>query len=625
MTWLYSIIFTGLMFSSQGSEVPSVEPTIQDRPQVAEAAMADESERFSQTYPLNANGRVCLSNINGSVVVEAWDRNEVKVEYTKTADTKERLGDVDVRIDAKPDFIEIEADITWKRDTGGWRTNNKLQVDFHLTVPRGAVLNEIETVNGSVTISKFTNFAKVSAVNGTVTATNLRGTANLSTVNGEINADFDKLEPGTKVTLSTVNGAAKVVIPSDSNATLKVDSLNGNITTDFGLPVRKGKYVGRDLYGRIGSGEVPVKLSSVNGPLTISRQNDGKTLSPATDLLQQKKDEDWDDEEGAVIIDNNKLNKEVSKSLKTTHKEIVKMRPEIAKVTAESMAAAAEAVKAAKALDPQELEVRLREARERERDFAGHIANIGFITGAPRIEKKSGSISVKGVPKVTIDAKGCAVSVQGWDKNEVQYRVVQFSGPRPGAPLEVTESHGDSSVNINVKAPSFGGRLFDRRSTVRIEVFVPKRTNLKIDSDGSVRLEGVSGDLEVSGADESINVRDVDGTMRVSSSDGRIRVVGFSGDIVAESANGSINLEGDFQNLQARAEGAPILLTVPEGSGADLEATCPDVRGEGISLTRISTDESLSRYRIGSGGPKFTVSTDGEIRVRSTGSLRASL
>src|SRR5262249_29165227 len=151
----------------------------------------------------------------------------------------------------------------------GWRHNGKLQVEFHVTAPRGAVLNEVETVNGSVSVSNFSNYTKISAVNGDVSAANLRGTANLSTVNGQLSADFDRLDTGSKVNLSTVNGTARVVIPSDSNATFKVDSLNGNITNDFGLPVRKGKYVGRDLYGKVGSGDVSIRMSSVNGALTI--------------------------------------------------------------------------------------------------------------------------------------------------------------------------------------------------------------------------------------------------------------------------------------------------------------------------------------------------------------------
>src|SRR6185295_5626407 len=113
--------------------------------------------------------------------------------------------------------------------------------------------------NGSVSIANFTNKMSISAVNGSVDASNVRGNVRLSTVNGELRADLDRLEPGSKISLETVNGKANLVLPSDANATIKAESVNGNITNDFGLPVRKGKYVGRDMYGRLGNGDVQIK------------------------------------------------------------------------------------------------------------------------------------------------------------------------------------------------------------------------------------------------------------------------------------------------------------------------------------------------------------------------------
>ena len=77
----------------------------------------------------------------------------------------------------------------------------KLKVEYRLTVPRKAILDEIETVNGSVKISNTQQSTKASAVNGNVRATNLRGTARLSTVNGTIEADFDQLQTGSKISL----------------------------------------------------------------------------------------------------------------------------------------------------------------------------------------------------------------------------------------------------------------------------------------------------------------------------------------------------------------------------------------------------------------------------------------
>ncbi|HTH51189.1 MAG TPA: DUF4097 family beta strand repeat-containing protein, partial [Pyrinomonadaceae bacterium] len=451
MSWLYSIFLAGLALSNASH--PVALPAVQNASPAAYVRV-DETEHFDQTYPLSPNGRVSLSNVNGGITVEAWDRNEVRVEYTKTADSKERLADVQVNIDARGDAISIETDYdNWKKDKDkSWKFSGRLEVEFHLMVPRGAMLNEIETVNGSVAVSNFTNFTKISAVNGTVKATNIRGTARLSTVNGEVQADFDRLENGSRISLDTVNGRVALVIPSDSNATVKADSLNGSITNDFGLPVRKGKYVGRDLYGRLGSGDIQIKLSSVNGGLAIGRKNDGRSLSPSVDLLpaKSKDDDDWDndvdvdvDVDPKVKVDTAKINRDVQKSLKETQKAMkasqkqitTTIAPEIAKSVADSVAASADAIaKTATILNSDEMQRSMREA-VRQQAAAARAINVAWLPGVPHVDTKSESFPVKGVPTVNVEGNSCAVKVTGWDKSEVQYRVVQFSPARINSPL----------------------------------------------------------------------------------------------------------------------------------------------------------------------------------------------
>lgn len=615
MSWIYTIVFSGLLFAGRSDmpAMPNLEPVTE--PAVAVAAIGDESERFSQTYPLSANGRVNVSNVNGSVTVEGWDRNEVKLEYVKTADTKERLAEVEVRIEASNDSFSVESDYGNRKNGDRWRDMGKIVVDYRLMVPRGAVLDEAETVNGSVTVSGFTNSIKVSAVNGQVSATNIRGTAKVSTVNGDVNADLERVESGSKIALETVNGRVNLTIPSDTSAIIKAESLNGDIRNDFGLPVRKGKYVGRDLYGRIGSGDAQIKLSSVNGSLTVARRNDGRTVSPSTNMLTQKDDdEDWDADAGRAA----KLNKEIAaahRATKESAKAVAKTAPEIAKITTESVERAVQVIKA------EDLAKVLAEAGAQQAVLAARVSDAVFTQPAPRIERKSGSFKMKSKPTVTIDAKGCAVSIRGWDKNEVQYRVTQFADPRRSLPLEMSEQHTDTSVTLKVVNPDAavrGGRFVSDRNRVRIEVFVPERSNLRITSNGQIRVDGVEGDVQVDGEDEAINVRDVEGKLKVSNSDGHIRVIGFRGEIDAATNDGMINLEGDFDKLTARGSEGSITLTLPEDASADLEANCPELVGDGIALQRLSTAESKTRYRIGRGGALYHIETAGDITVRSS-------
>jgi hypothetical protein len=601
----------------------------------------DETERFEQIYPLNANGRVNVSNVNGSIIVEAWDRNEVKLEAIKTADTQENLADVEIKIDSRQDSFSVEADYdSTKNGKREWKNYRKLEVQFRLSVPRTAVLNEIETVNGSVAVSNFVNYTKVSAVNGEVKATNLRGNANLSTVNGSVDAVFDRLETGTKISLSTVNGRVNLMIPSDSNATIKADTLNGSINNDFGLPVRTGEYVGRDLYGKIGTGVVEIRLNSVNGGLTVNRKNDGKSLSPAKDLLPQKSDNEDDNDHVRRGVNPAKINKEVAKAvsasqkeaakaLKDAQKELNQLSPELEITVQEAIKHSVKEVEqTTQMINSPEFKEKIKQIEKSQRDALVRLGDINWVSGTPTVEKKTGTFAVKGIPKVTVDAKGCAVTVRGWDKAEVMYTVKKFSRSHNQSPIELKVNNTDSTVNITVSnsdSSAGGGNFFDDNNHVGIEVYVPKKSNLRITADGEIRLEGVSGELELNGKDESINVRDSSGKMRVASADGRIRIVGFSGELDAKSVDGETYLEGDFEKLSARTVDGSIMLTLAENADFNIESNLKDILAEGFTLQHLGDGKNTSRWKAGKGGTNYFLYTtaEGTISIRSKNTLVA--
>jgi DUF4097 and DUF4098 domain-containing protein YvlB len=623
MSWIYTIVFAGLMFSSNGGALNSPPAlALSQSAQADKQVKQDESERTDQTYPFNPNGRVSVSNVNGSITVESWERNEIRLESIKTADSKETLSEVQIRVEARQDSFNVETDYgSWQRQPGGTWKNRKIDVQFHLWVPRGAVLDEIETVNGSVTVSNFINITKISAVNGNVNASNLRGTANLSTVNGEVLADFDRLETGSRISLETVNGRVNLTIPSDASATVRADSVNGSITNDFGLPVRKGQYVGRDLYGRIGSGDVQVKLSSVNGPLSIGRKSDGRSLSPATNLLPQKSkdDEDMDDNDSndeSSNVDVQKMNRDVARQvrqsqrdvmvMKEKQKELMKVKPmkvEVPPIEIPKIDIDLEAInKATAAIDAEKLNESVKKAVDMQK-IMPRMFEVNRMR-MPRVEKRSDSFVVKGVPKVTVDAPGCAVRVRAWDKQEVQYTVSQYTDARDRAAFTSSENHTDSAVNIKVvnnDQESRDGVFSNEMRRVRVDVFVPKKSNLRIVTNGEIRVEGVSGDLELKGADESINVRDVDGKMALTNGDGLVRIVGFHGELNATTSDGDVYLEGDFDKLTGNASDGSFYLTVPETANASISSNTE------IDSGNVNVKEAgENKWQLGNGGKNYT-------------------
>ncbi len=648
MSWLSSLLIMGAVFVS-GTDLPvsNYQNTYtKKKTKTVKKQSADETERFEKTYPFNSDGKIEISNINGSIIIEAWDKPEIYLEAIKIADSKERLSDVEIVIDESQSKFSLETDYKpWKKRSGSkYRRYGKLQVNFRLKVPRTAVLDEVESVNGSVKVSDMTNYTVVSAVNGAVRATNLRGTAKLSTVNGSVVVDFSQLNNDSIISLGTVNGSVRLTIPSAANATVRADTTNGSITNDFGLPVRKGKYVGRDLYGRIGSGDVKIKLNSVNGGLHIKRKDDGGTPNPAVNLLPNKNSDDFDDSfEMRLELNMNRVNKninkiiresrnkavivnkkEIEKAMKEAQKEMSKIKPKLDRINAEALK------KAAEAIDNAEIEKQIEAARLAQTAELARIADSVRLSRSPYIVEKSDSFEVKGIPDVKIDADNCSVQVRGWNKPEISYSITRIVRNRSQDEPQVSVRHNkkdkankvNSDVEIRVvnKDSDALGISPNRSNKVRVEVFVPKKSNLRIHTNKEIRLEGVSGQLRLFGQDNSINVRDADGELRVKSQDGMIRVVGFDGKVWSETVDGETMLEGNFKKIYSRTADGNITVTLPEDTNAKVYANV-ETSVEGFDSALENSGKT--KWTIGQGVHKynFNVQAEGKVFIRNKQSI----
>jgi DUF4097 and DUF4098 domain-containing protein YvlB len=250
------------------------------------------TEEFHQTYALSPDGRIELDNINGDVRISSWDQNQVKVDAVKYADSKERLDEAKIEIESGKDYLSIRTKYPSHDNTWNWGShNNPASVEYTLTVPRTASLDEIKLINGSLNVTGVSGEVRASCINGRLEAHDLAGEARLSTINGKLDARFDQLA-GHSVELSSVNGSVDLTIPSDSQAEVEANTVSGGIDNDFGLHVNGHRFVGRDLHGELGNGKTHIKLSNVNGRLQIHRAQDGRALSPVKDLNHHNGDDD---------------------------------------------------------------------------------------------------------------------------------------------------------------------------------------------------------------------------------------------------------------------------------------------------------------------------------------------
>jgi hypothetical protein len=117
----------------------------------------------------------------------------------------------------------------------------------------------------------------------------------------------------------------------------------------------------------------------------------------------------------------------------------------------------------------------------------------------------------------------------------------------------------------------------------------------------------------------------VNGLVDARSGDGSITIDGQIRGLHARSGDGRVRVQASGTTTTddwslATGDGS-VVLEVPEGFGAELDATTGDgrVQVEDLAFERTTGESSrrIARGRLGNGGPKITIrSGDGSITVR---------
>lgn len=616
---------TGL-FGQDRRPVPSV-PSTENCTAVPAEPSQELREEFHQTYPLSATGRVSLENINGGVQIKVWDRAALQLDAIKKAYRKDRLDEAKIDVTSTEENIRIKTEYPSGNQTfrsGEGRYNNPATVEYILTVPRKAMLETIELVNGSLDIDGVEGDVKASSINGKVVARGLMGEAKLSTINGQLHAIFVKLDDAKPISLNSVNGSVNLIIPSDANAAIRASTVHGGISNDFGLQVRHGDYVGHNLDGQIGNGGPRIKLENVNGSIKITHAQDGRAISPATSVVTDRRQ--FRQELNELEADAAAQRVEQAKAVA----EAARVSIETSRMTREAQLEAQRRVDAALRQALRDVE-RAQRAVERQQQLQlrndvrvirkvkpVHPVGPAQSVGNSRLTaqaQETKSFQVSGSPRVSINTFDGEVIVRGWDKSEVQYKATSRAENEEALKqLDIiTEQHGEM-VSITAR------NEHQRHASVAFEVFVPRQTTVHVSSgDGSVSLDGVSGEITLRSGDGAIAVSNSGGLLHVNTGDGTIQISKFDGQVDARTGDGAIALDGIFKALSARTGDGEISLTVPAGSSFTIETNLPDeISNEGFTVSEdITRSPRLKRWKIGNGGQIFVLRTgDGKILLR---------
>ena len=220
------------------------------------------SKDFNQSYPLQPGGSLELQNVNGTVDIQGWDRNEVEVRAVKTAKQKESdLERVSIDVDARPDAVSIAT--RYPQNEGV-----EVAVDYTIHVPHGARLEHIGTVNGTLKIAGVENVEDLHTVNGNIEVYEAGGTVHAHTTNGNVHLELTRLPEKTGAAAETTNGSLVLAVPSDMQADVEARCLNGNFYSELPMTMESNQRP-REVHGRLGRGGAPIHLRTVNGGIRV--------------------------------------------------------------------------------------------------------------------------------------------------------------------------------------------------------------------------------------------------------------------------------------------------------------------------------------------------------------------
>lgn len=239
------------------------------------AAGAQDSNTWNWSGEVGADKWVRVASINGPIAVEPSSDGRLHV----SAERRARRGDPSqVRIEV----VEHDGNVTicalWNenarctadgmRSQGSNQTrNNDTEVHFRVRLPATANVAPT-TVNGGITVAGAAREVKATTVNGGIEIATSGGPVNATTVNGSIRASIGGSAPAGKMSFTTVNGGIDLSLPRAFAADVKMNTVNGSITTDFPMTV-EGRWGPRTASGRLGSGGEELSLTTVNGSLRL--------------------------------------------------------------------------------------------------------------------------------------------------------------------------------------------------------------------------------------------------------------------------------------------------------------------------------------------------------------------
>jgi hypothetical protein len=310
----------------------------------AEDPLVEKKKTYTKSYNVSNSDKISLTNQFGEMQINTWDKNEVKVTVTITAEAKtdERaqsiLDNISIEDGKSGDGVFFKTKLDKNNKDQQWSKGEKqgFHIDYVVYVPARNPLqakNEfgpmtigdyagevtLESKFGSLTTGKLNNVKKVVIEFGKGTIGSINNgslvikfsKASIENLDGSVNAVFEYCD----IAKLRVDNNTKALTVKNSFSNLYLD-LNTNISANFDISTnfgdlhnktnfeikeegdnddRHGPRFNKRYQGKAGSGSTDMKIKSEYGQITL-----GHNLN--IDMNKEKNKEKNKDKKGTVRI-----------------------------------------------------------------------------------------------------------------------------------------------------------------------------------------------------------------------------------------------------------------------------------------------------------------------------------
>ena len=238
------------------------------------------TDYFIEEYQTDNVSQIRVSTVNGQVELYGWNGSTIAVNAVKrTRRGQEELDKVTISVSEEEETLVIETHTVSGSST--W-----VSVDMNIKIPSSVTVDQVETTNGAIQLSKvrgdahlvtsngaivvedLEGYVSASTDNGRITVENTTGVAYLETSNGGITAEVASILDDLDI--MTSNGHVIVSLSESLNAEIAMETSNGRISLS-GITLTNATYDDTYTTGTLGQGGPTITIDTSNGNITVNK------------------------------------------------------------------------------------------------------------------------------------------------------------------------------------------------------------------------------------------------------------------------------------------------------------------------------------------------------------------